>query len=122
MVHAMGVSSSSQPTIEVRSPREGAALIVLGGEHDLHSADRLRQTTDDMLFGNEHLILDLSRAEFIDSTIIGVLIHAMKKAEGCDRKFTVVLGTAPVVERVLEITGVLAILNVVPTVEQALAA
>jgi anti-sigma B factor antagonist len=122
MVHAMGDSPSSQPTIEVRSPRQGAALVVLGGEHDLHSADRLRQTTDDMLLGNEHLIVDLSRAEFIDSTIIGVLVHAMKKAEGCDRKFTVVLGTAPVVERVLEVTGVLVVLNVVPTVDQALAA
>ena len=122
MVHAMSDSPSSQPTIEVRSPQQGAALVVLGGEHDLYSADRLRQTTDDMLFGNEHLIVDISRAEFIDSTIIGVLIHARKKAEGCDRKFTLVLGTAPVVERVLEITGVRALLNVVPTVEQALAA
>ena len=118
----MSDCSTSQPTLEVRSPQPGAALIVLGGEHDLHSADRLRQTTDDMLFGHEHLIVDLSRAEFIDSTIIGVLVHAMKEAEGRDRRFTVVLGTAPVVERVLEITGVLALLNVVPTVEQALAA
>jgi hypothetical protein len=33
-----------------------------------------------------------------------------------------VLGTAPVVERVLEITGVLALLNVEPTVERALVA
>ena len=75
-----------------------------------------------MLLGNEHLIVDLSRAEFIDSTIIGVLVHAMKKAEGCDRKFTVVVGAAPAVERILEIAGVLAFLNVVPTVERALAA
>jgi anti-sigma B factor antagonist len=118
----MGGSPSSQPTIEVRSPRPGTAVIVLGGEHDLYSADRLRQTTDDVLFGSEHLIIDLSKAEFIDSTIIGVLVQAMKNAEGRDRRFTVVLGTAPVVERVLEITGVLALLNVVPTVERALAA
>jgi anti-sigma B factor antagonist len=118
----MSDSLSPQPTIEVRTPQAGAALVVLGGEHDLYSADWLQQTFDDLLFGNEQLIVDLSQAEFIDSTIIGVLIHAMKKAEGSDRKFTVVLGTAPVVERVLEITGVLAIFNVVPTVEQALAA
>jgi anti-sigma B factor antagonist len=118
----MGGVLSSQPTIEVRSPQPGVALIALGGEHDLHSADRLRQTIDDVLFGNEHLIVELSKAEFIDSTIIGVLVQAMKNAEGRDRKFTIVLGTAPVVERVLEITGVLALLNVVPTVERALAA
>ena len=47
---------------------------------------------------------------------------AQKKAVELDRKFSVVLGTAPAVERILEVTGVIALLNVVPTVEQALAA
>lgn len=115
-------ASSAEPTIEVRSPQAGAAVVVLGGEHDLYSADRLRQTFDDLLFGNERLIVDLSSAEFIDSTIIGVLVQATRRADGRDRKFTVVLGTAPVVERILEVTGVLTVLNVMPTVERALAA
>jgi anti-sigma B factor antagonist len=114
--------SPSQPTIDVRSPQAGAAVVVLGGEHDLYSADRLRQTFDDLLFGNERLIVDLSSAEFIDSTIVGVLVQTTKRADGRDRKFTVVLGKAGVVERILEITGVRRVLNVVPTVERALAA
>jgi anti-anti-sigma factor len=112
----------SQPTIEVLSPQPGAALVVLGGEHDLYSADRLHQTLADSLFGSERLIVDLSTAEFIDSTIIGVLIQTKNTAEGLGRKFTVVLGTAPAVERILDGTGVLLLLNVVPTVEGALAA
>lgn len=120
--YLMSDSLSSQPTIEIRSPQAGAALVVLGGEHDLYSADRLQQTFDDLMFGNEHLIVDLSRAEFIDSTIIGVLVKATKEADGRQRKFTIVLGTADVVERMLEVTGVLVLLNVVPTVERALAA
>jgi len=114
--------TASQPTIEVRSPRPGSVLVVLGGEHDLYSSDRLRQTCSDTLFGSEHLIVDLSNAAFIDSTIIGVLIQAKNSAEGLGRKFTVVLGTAPVVERILDVTGVLPLFNVVPTVELALAA
>lgn len=112
----------SQPTIEVRSPQPGAALVVLGGEHDLHSAAGLERTLEDMLFGTEHLVVDLSKAEFIDSTIIGVLVQTMKKADGRDRRFTVVLGTAPVVQRILDITGVLSLFHVVPTVERAFAA
>jgi len=120
--YPMSDTLSSQPTIEVRSPQAGAALVILGGEHDLYSADRLQQTLDDLMFGNEHLIVDLSSAEFIDSTIVGVLVKATKEADGRDRKFTVVLGTAAVVERILDITGVLVLLNVVPTVERALAA
>ena len=112
----------SRPTIEVRSPRPGAALVVLAGEHDLHSAAGLQGTLNDMLFGAEHLIVDLSRAEFIDSTIIGVLVQTMKKADGLDRKFTVVLGNSPAVQRILDITGVLPLFHVVSTVERALAA
>jgi anti-sigma B factor antagonist len=111
-----------QPTIEVRSPHPDAALVVLGGEHDLYSADQLRQTIEMSLSGCDHLIVDLSAAEFIDSTIIGVLVQTMKKASGLGRRFSVVLGTAPVVERALEVSGVLPVLKVVPTVERALAA
>jgi anti-sigma B factor antagonist len=111
-----------KPTIQVRSPQPHAALIELGGEHDLYSADQLRQTIDMSLPGCDHLIIDLSAAEFVDSTIIGVLVQTMKKASGLGRKFGVVLGTAPVVERALEVSGVLPLLNVEPTVERALAA
>lgn len=113
---------SLKPTIEVRSPQPHAALVVLGGEHDVHSADQLRQTIDMSLSGCDHLIVDLSAAEFIDSTIIGVLVQEMKNAGGLGRRFTVVLGTAPAVERALDISGVLPLLSVVPTVERALAA
>ena len=110
------------PTIEVRSPQPHAALVVLAGEHDLYSADEVQQTLDQSLAVCDHLIVDLSTAEFIDSTIVGVLMQTRGKAVELDRKFSVVLGTAPVVERILEVTGVVPLLNIVPTVERALAA
>ena len=118
----MSDSPSFQPTIDVRSPRPNVALVVLGGEHDLFSADLLQQTFNDSLAGSGHVIVDLSGAQFIDSTIIGVLVQTMNRAADRDRRFTVVLGTAPVVERILDVTGVLELLDVVPTVESALAA
>jgi anti-sigma B factor antagonist len=110
------------PTIQVRSPRPHAALVVLAGEHDLYSADEVQQTLDQSLAVCDHLIVDLSAAEFIDSTIVHVLLQTKKNAIELDRKFNVVLGTAPIVERILEVTGVVGRLNVVPTVERALAA
>ena len=113
---------SPEPTIEVRSPQPHATLVVLGGEHDLASADELRRTFGRSLAVCDHLIVDLSAAEFIDSTTILVLKETIEHAAALDRKFTVVLGTAPIVERVLEISGILPLLNVVPTVERALAA
>jgi anti-anti-sigma factor len=110
------------PTIQVRSPRPHVALVVLAGEHDLHSADEVQQTFDQSLAVCDHLIVDLSSADFIDSTIVHVLLQTKKHAIELDRKFNVVLGTAPIVERILEVTGVVGRLNVVPTVERALAA
>jgi len=110
------------PTIQVRSPRPHAALVVLAGEHDLYSADEVRQALDQSLAVCDHLIVDLSAAEFIDSTIVHLLLETKKNAIELDRNFNVVLGTAPVVERILELTGVVPFLNVVPTVERALAA
>jgi anti-sigma B factor antagonist len=108
-------------TISVYSPKPHAALVVLTGEHDLYSAGELQQTLDQSLAAYVHLIIDLSAVAFIDSSIIAVLVQAKKTATALDRKFNVVLGTAPVVERILEITGVVPLLNIVPTVEQAIA-
>ena len=110
------------PTIEVRSPQPQVALVVLAGEHERHSADEVQQTFDQALAVCDHLIVDLSTADFIDSTIVGVLLQTRENAIELDRKFNVVLGTAPVVERILEVTGVVPLLNIVPTVERALAA
>lgn len=112
--------SSHEPTIHVGSPQPHTALVVLGGEHDLYSAEELRRTFDRSLALCEHLIVDLSATEFIDSTTIGVLMKTRDHAWELGRKFNVVLGTAPTVERTLEVSGVLPLLNVVPTVERAL--
>ena len=67
------------------------------------------------------LIVDLSSAEFIDSSTITALVNAKKHADQVGCKFNLVLASTPIVERALEITGVLPGLNRVATVEQALA-
>ena len=114
-----GAFSLHEPSIEVRSPQPHAALVVLGGEHDLNSADELRQTFDQSLAHCDHLIVDLSATEFIDASTIGVLMDARRHAIELDRTFSVVLGTEPFVERILEVSGVLPLLSVVPKVERA---
>ena len=117
----MGSTAFQKATIQVRSPQPGVALVALAGEHDLHSGEELRQSFEQALARCDHLIVDLSAAEFIDSTIIAVLVQTMRSATELDRKFNVVLGTAPAVERILEITGMMPLLGVVPTLERALA-
>ena len=51
-----------------------------------------------------------------------MLLSTKSRADASDRRFNLLLGTEPIVERVLEITGVLTILNRVHTLEEALRA
>ena len=85
-----GACSLHEPAIEVRWPKPHAALVVLGGEHDLNSADQLRETFNQSLAHCDHLIVDLSATGFIDASTIGVLMEARQHAIELDRTFSVV--------------------------------
>jgi anti-sigma B factor antagonist len=84
-----------------------AALVEIGGEIDLHSAPQLRAA---LLKAGEgeapRLVVDLSEVTFIDSTGIGVLVGALKRAResGGDVHFC---GVQARVRRVFEITGLI---------------
>jgi anti-anti-sigma factor len=108
--------------IDVRWPKPDVALVVLGGEHDLESAPHVEHAAAEALLRCSHLIFDLSEAQFIDSSIINLLVQLRNEANEQNRRFNLVMGTAPSIERTLEICGVLPVLNHVPSVDAALAA
>jgi anti-anti-sigma factor len=110
----------TEPTIDVRRPKPHVALVVLGGEHDLDSAPLVEQATEEALPTCSHLIIDISPVQFIDSSIINLLVQLKKDADAKDCRFNLVMGTAPGVERTLEICGVLPALNRVKNVDIAL--
>jgi anti-anti-sigma factor len=110
----------TEPTIDVRRPKPHVALVVLGGAHDLDSAPLVEQATEDALLTCSHLIIDISPAQFIDSSIINLLVQLKKDADAKNCRFNLVMGTTPGVERALEICGVLPALNRVRTVDTAL--
>jgi stage II sporulation protein AA (anti-sigma F factor antagonist) len=109
------------PTVEVRWPKPGVAVVALGGEHDLDSAPEVALAAEEALAAGSHVVVDLSSVEFIDSSIIKVFIHASRELQATGRRFSLVLGTSPSIERTLEICGVLPALNRVATLEAALA-
>jgi anti-anti-sigma factor len=110
----------TEPTIDVHWPKPQIALLVLGGEHDLDSAPLVERAIGEALLTCSHLIVDLSQAQFIDSSIINLLVQVKREADAKDCRFNLVMGTAPGVKRVLEICGVLPALNHVTTVDAAL--
>ena len=112
--------SIDEPTVELRWPRPDTALIVLGGEHDLATAPRLQETVDHALASCRNLIVDISDTSFIDSSTIAAFVRAKDRAERSGGRFSLVLGTAAIVERALEVSGVIPVLGVVSTVDAAL--
>jgi hypothetical protein len=99
-----------QPTIDVHWPKPHVALVVLGGEHDLDSAPLVERAAGEAFLTCTHLIIDISPVQF-----------ALKKgADAKNCRFNLVMGTAPGVERALEVCGVLPALDRVRTVEAAL--
>jgi anti-anti-sigma factor len=110
----------TEPMIDIRWPKPHIALVVLGGEHDLNSAPLVEQAAGDALLTSSHLIVDISPVQFIDSSIIHLLVQLKNDADAKNCRFNLVMGTAPGVKRTLEICGVLPGLNHVTTVDAAL--
>lgn len=91
-------------------------LITFSGEHDLNTAPDLRDRLDAALAKEVPIVIDLSGAAFIDSSILGAVLDARRQAEERELGFAVALsdGAQPV-ERVLEVTGLSSTLPVHPT-------
>jgi anti-anti-sigma factor len=99
----------------------GVAVITFSGEHDLNTAPELRDRLAEAIDAGRSIVVDLSGAAFIDSSIIGSVLDARRQAQEKELGFAVALtqGAQPV-QRVLEVTGLTATLPVHETQEAAL--
>ncbi len=109
--------------LRLRVRNTGAVTLVeIGGEIDLHSAPQLRAALSKTSeVPPSRVVIDLSEVTFIDSTGIGVLVGALKRARegGGALHFC---GVQSRVRRVFEITGLLRLLPLFDTREAALTA
>lgn len=93
--------------LDVTSTTDGAVgIVTAAGAIDLSTAPRLREAVGDHLAdGCAHLLLDLREVTFIDSTGLGLLVGAGKKASGLGGSVRVVCDN-PRVLRLLALTGI----------------
>lgn len=100
------VSERRAGGIRVVRETDGILAVCLEGEFDLANAPTLVDQIDLALETGKDLVLDLSEATFIDSSVINVMMRASKAAGERQQTMVLQLGTAAIVERALEIARI----------------
>jgi anti-sigma B factor antagonist len=93
-------------TLTVAPETADIAALCLEGEWDLANSPHLNEEIDRALNDGKHLIFDLSQATFIDSSVINALFRARKNAAAHRRIAVLQLGTAPIVERAIQLSKI----------------
>lgn len=105
------------------SSRPGGPRLVLElvGEHDLSTAGGLRDALDRALAEGASVVVDLSAVTFVDSSVIGALVSAHRRAAAEGRTVALVAPAAGAAARVLDLLGARSVLAVVESRAQACA-
>ena len=97
-------------TMEVRRVR-GWTVIEITGDLDMASAPALRQLILQQLSqGTRSLAVDLTTADFVDSSGLGVLVAALKRVRTHDGELAVVCPD-PRLRRIFELTELVSVLG-----------
>jgi anti-sigma B factor antagonist len=112
-------------SIALDSSHGDVLVVVVRGEHDIYTAPALRDRLDEAVGGEPAgVVVDLSGATFLDSSILGALLEARRQALEAGIGYVVCIGPDPEpgVARILEITGLVPVFPVVRSLEEALTA
>jgi anti-anti-sigma factor len=104
----------SADTISV-NVEQGRAIVALTGEHEAYSADKLARHLATFCSDGMGVTVDLRHATFIDSTVVGVLLTAYRRAHDAKLDLLIAIGseTGWAVRRLLEVTGLAEQLEIV---------
>jgi anti-anti-sigma factor len=102
------------PLFTVRhEPRETGMVVVASGEIDLATSPDLRKALLDPQASARTVVLDLRGVTFIDSSGLGVIVGQQKRARENGDGFAVVIAGASAVERILELSGLDNVLDII---------
>jgi len=112
--------SDRPPEHRVHHPRDGAVVVELLGEHDLAIRDQTDKLLAELVDAHNLVVVDVSEASYIDSSILASLVRAHRRAEERGSQVRIQLGSAAIVRKLFEISDLTNYLEVVPGREQAL--
>ena len=108
--------------IDPRRLSDGMQALDLEGEVDVYTAPLLRQAiVDQVEAGTKHLLINLGKVEYLDSTGLGILIGGVKRLKEQGGSLRLV-GPSARITRIFEITGLNKIFDVYSDEQAALAA
>jgi len=97
------------------------AVVRIEGEVDLFSAPDLRTTLDNLIeAGTRHIVVDLATVEFLDSSGLGALVGALKHLRAIGSGTILLAAPPPPVRKILELTGINQVFEIVASVDAAL--
>jgi anti-anti-sigma factor len=108
--------------VRVAQLPDGVSVVSLIGEHDLATRNEIQAALESALDSGDNLVVDLSSADFIDSSTLHVLVTAARRASESGRGFSVVMADNDTVRQVFELTGLLTQFARASSVEAAAAA
>jgi anti-sigma B factor antagonist len=99
----------------------GAVVLAVVGDVDLHSADAFGEGLEETLSaGAASLVVDLSGTTFLDSQGLGVLVRSARRLDPAEGRFRLVV-PGPQIRRVLEVSSLDRIFPLDSSREEALA-
>ena len=104
--------------VHIEDSVEGTATVALRGELDLSTIPRMERALLEQVTQRRAVLVDLSGLTFIDSSGMGVLIQAVRSANGTP--VHILIGPGSQVERVFRIAGLYEALPVFSDRERAL--
>ena len=93
--------------IQVERGDAAAAVVRLGGEHDLSSAAQLTEALEELIAEKRSVVIDLTRTTFVDSSSLAALLEGRERSAeaGLELRLFMPDATADAVRRVVELTG-----------------
>jgi anti-sigma B factor antagonist len=95
-------------------PQGDSIVVAVSGEIDLATSPTLRGRLDALVEeGRSSLVVDLRRTTFLDSTGLGVLVHALKRCRAAGGDLQLVI-TEPRILSLFAITGLEETFSILP--------
>ena len=99
---------------------DGLTVITVEGEIDVYTAPKLREKLIDLVNkGNFHLIVNMEKVEFLDSTGLGVLVGGLKRVRAHDGTLDLVC-TQERILKIFRITGLTKVFGIHGSVQEAI--